>query len=178
MQTIQQSISQSVKLLDAIIAGDIKRQEMEDTLNGLLAEPMSARGFMAALSTSTIALKGDFLQALLASVRKNPDTSYDLIVKNIVMSAMTAQENEAKNADSQGSKAVTMRMLLLARALDEPALKETIATLITAIQNFADEVTGEDGKQYPDKQEYWFEFFHRWHYEPKALRKIVPLLSI
>lgn len=175
MQTIQQSISQSMKLLDAITSGEVVSAEMDRALDQLLADPMAARGFMAALSTSTIAMKGDFLQALLKAVRKHPDISYDLIVKNMVMSAMTAQENESKGNDSQGSKAVTMRMLVLAKALSEQALETTLENLIAAIENFD---KSESELVSNDKQEYWFEFFERWHYEPKNLKKIVPLLSL
>ncbi|NJL71986.1 MAG: hypothetical protein HC888_10495 [Candidatus Competibacteraceae bacterium] len=117
MQTIQQSISDSMRVLEKWTeaqngtAHDVTAAQMLATMRELLANDLSARGFMAALSTSQIDLSGDFLKALKEAVKEHPAVCHDLIVKNIIMSATASiqHRNSGKTEQALASQAVSER---------------------------------------------------------------------
>ncbi|HMY03223.1 MAG TPA: hypothetical protein PKA48_07710, partial [Candidatus Obscuribacter sp.] len=84
MQTIQQSISDSMRVLEKWTEAQnsnttaVSTEEMHATMKELLANDLAARGFMAALSTSPIDLSGNFLKALRQAVQEHPAVSHDL----------------------------------------------------------------------------------------------------
>jgi hypothetical protein len=62
----------------------------------LFSNEVSARGFMAALGTSNVVLSGEANEGLLDGLRQHQEVAYDLLVKNIIMSA-SAAVNHAEN---------------------------------------------------------------------------------
>ncbi|MBI5173039.1 MAG: hypothetical protein SFV17_22080 [Candidatus Obscuribacter sp.] len=188
MQTIQQSISDSMRVLEKWTEAQnstppaVSTEEMLATMKELLASDLAARGFMAALSTSQIDLSGDFLKALKQAVQEHPAVSHDLIVKNIIMSATASiqHKNSGKSEQALASQAVSERNCRLAQLLSNDGLDATLKAASQAIDSF--ETTRADtaaatsaagaSSEAGQTDDYWHSFFRRWGYTRELLQEV------
>lgn len=188
MQTIQQSISDSMRVLEKWTEAQnstppaVSTEEMLATMKELLASDLAARGFMAALSTSQIDLSGDFLKALKQAVQEHPAVSHDLIVKNIIMSATASiqHKNSGKSEQALASQAVSERNCRLAQLLSNDGLDATLKAASQAIDSFqitradaaaATSTTGASSEA-GQTDDYWHNFFRRWGYTRELLQEV------
>lgn len=182
MQTIQQSISDSMRVLENWTEAqnstthDVTAAQMLATMRELLANDLSARGFMAALSTSQIDLSGDFLKALKEAVNEHPAVCHDLIVKNIIMSATASiqHRNSGKTEQALASQAVSERNCRLAQLLRNEGLDATLKAAITAIESFEKRFMDSAAATSETDQtnDYWHKFFRRWGYSRELLLEV------
>ncbi len=182
MQTIQQSISDSMRVLEKWTEAqtgtvhDVTTAEMLATMRELLASDLSARGFMAALSTSQIELSGDFLKALKEAVNEHPTVSHDLIVKNIIMSATASiqHRNSGKTEQALASQAVSERNCRLAELLSNEGLDATLKAASTAIESFEKRLADSSvaTSETDQTNDYWHKFFRRWGYSRELLLEV------
>ena len=194
MQTIQQSISDSMRVLEKWTEAQnsnttaVSTEEMHATMKELLANDLAARGFMAALSTSPIDLSGNFLKALRQAVQEHPAVSHDLIVKNIIMSATASNQhkNSGKTEQALASQAVSERNCRLAQLLSNEDLDATLKAASKAIDSFemtrADTATAASAASASNQtvatsatgqtDDYWHNFFRRWAYTRELLLEV------
>lgn len=176
MQTIQQSISESMKVLEAIESGSLSAEDTRVKVAALLHNELSARGFMAALgvSDSFDQLNDEAMAGLMAGLKSAPEIAYDLLVKNIIMSsaaALSHEENGQEDLKANSDK-VTKRCLLLAQKLDDERLNQKVNDVLAAMKAFQ-----ADPKQVHDSHHLWFTFFERWGYQGRQLEKSRPHLE-
>ncbi len=166
MQTIQQAISDSMKLIASIEEGTMGRSEIAEKVSALFDNEVSARGFMAALGTSSVTLSKDAYAGLLDGLKQHQEVAYDLLVKNIIMSASATLTHEENGKDEMrvSSEQVTTRCLELAKALNDAKLNAKVEEVLAAIHKFQ-----LDPKAKHDSHAMWFDFFERWGYEGRHL---------
>ncbi|CAN5530013.1 hypothetical protein BH11CYA1_BH11CYA1_06070 [soil metagenome] len=171
MQTIQHAISEAMRLIAAIEAGTLSKEEITKQVSELFSNEVSARGFMAALGTSNVVLSGEANEGLLDGLRQHQEVAYDLLVKNIIMSA-SASVNHLENGQAEQaaeSDHVTNRCVEIAKQLNDPALIAKVEEVLAAIHHY--EV---DPKTKHDAHAVWFNFFERWGYEGRHLKAAKP----
>lgn len=171
MQSIQHAISEAMRLIAAIEAGTMSKTEITSQVSQLFDNEVSARGFMAALGTSNVVLSGEANDGLLDGLRQHQEVAYDLLVKNIIMSA-SAAVNHAENGQPEQeaeSDHVTNRCVEIAKQLKDPSLIAKVEEVLAAIHHY--EV---DPKTKHDAHAVWFNFFERWGYEGRHLKAAKP----
>ncbi len=166
MQTIQQAISESMKLIASIEEGTMEKSEITEKVSALFENEVSARGFMAALGTSSVTLSKDAYEGLLDGLKQHQEVAYDLLVKNIIMSASATLTHEENGKEDMrvSSEQVTARCLDLAKALNDAKLNAKVEEVLAAIHTFQ-----LDPKAKHDSHAMWFDFFERWGYEGRHL---------
>lgn len=171
MQSIQHAISEAMRLIAAIEAGSMSKAEITSQVSQLFSNEVSARGFMAALGTSNVVLSGEANEGLLDGLRQHQEVAYDLLVKNIIMSA-SAAVNHAENGHPEQeaeSDHVTNRCVEIAKQLNDPSLIAKVEEVLAAIHHY--EI---DPKTKHDAHAVWFNFFERWGYEGRHLKAAKP----
>lgn len=165
-----------MKVLEAMEKGTMTGSEIEAKVKSLLADEMSARGFMAALSVNNNLDKfGDeSLSALIAALKESGEVAYDLLVKNIIMSSSAAlsHEERGENELKSNSQQVTENCLKLARKVDDERLNSKVDEVLQAIKAFQ-----EDPENPHDSHHFWFTFFERWGYSDRHLEHSKPHLQ-
>ena len=173
MATIQEAMTQGADLLEQAAAGKIDAASFERQLTSLLETPVATRGFMAALATGTIPEKPEVRKILLETIRKNQESTYELILKNIVMPICAAQEHDRQNRPEQAalSRRTCAISEELAELLDDPRLATMADNLLAAIEHFPEHARPATDSSAPERAELdkWYEFFERWHYSRESL---------
>jgi hypothetical protein len=171
--TIQEAMTQGADLLEQAAAGTIDAASFERQLTSLLEAPVAARGLMAALSTGTIPDKAEVRKVLIETIRKNQETTYELILKNIVMPLCAAQEHDRQNRPEQAalSRRTCSNTQELAKLLDDPRLAKMADNLLAAIEHFPEQArpATDSSAHERDELDKWYEFFERWHYSRESL---------
>ncbi|MBU6452993.1 MAG: hypothetical protein KGS72_14505 [Cyanobacteria bacterium REEB67] len=173
MATIQEAMTQGATLLEQAVEGTVDAVSFERQLSALLQAPVAARGFMAALSIGTIPQKPEVRKVLLETLRKNKETTYELVLKNIVMPICAAQEHDKQNRPEQAalSRRTCANSEELAALLDDQYLAKMAGNLLIAIEHFPDRAKQATTLDVRDQAEIdkWYEFFERWHYSRESL---------
>jgi len=166
MQTIQQAISESMKLIASIEEGALGKAEITNKVSALFDNELSARGFMAALGSSKVKLSEESYAGLLEGLKEHKDIAYDLLVKNIIMSSSASLTHEENGKEDMrvSSEEVTARCLDIARALNDVKLNAKVEEVLAAIHTFEQDPVAKH-----DTHAMWFDFFERWGYEGRHL---------
>ena len=172
MASIQEAMSNSAKLLDAAANGALEPAVLTAEVTKLLASSLGARGFMAALATSDLPQDKTIRAALIEGIRAGKESSYELIIKNIIMASCSAQEHEKNGRLDQAklSRATSTCSLELAGLLQDSSLAELSRQALLAIDHWP---PGEATQTAMDPEDpaliTWQAFFERWGYSRQYL---------
>jgi|GEM_PF-694179 len=175
MASIQEAMSNSTRLLEAAEKGTIAPDKLAIEVESLLANNLSARGFMAALATGELPRDPKIQSALLKGISAGKANSYELIVKNIVMSGCSAIEHEknGRKKEAEGSRATSASSIELARLLADPDLDALAKEAHNAIQA---KTSGQSENNSAPQSDIWFKFFERWGYSNESLQLVADSL--
>jgi len=194
MATIQEAMSNSAKLLEAATNGTVEPAALTAEVTKLLASGLSARGFMAALTTGDLPKDVKIRAALIAGIKAGKESAYELIIKNIIMSGCSANAHEKNGRieEARRSRATSDSSLELARLLNDSSLAALAQEALEAIAhwplsateaaNQAETAVAGDQAEALTKNANltnWHKFFERWGYSQSYLEAVKePLASI
>jgi hypothetical protein len=169
MPTIAEAMRAAATLIESAEAGTIDPHTFENETTAMLKDPLTARGFMAALATNPLPEDAGVKDAAVKAIRGTRESSYGLIIKNIVMATCAGKQHALGGFEREAalSQATAANSCQLAVLLKDPELAAMASDLLSAISHWP--------KREDDNP--WYDFFERWHYSKNFLLEAVPLLS-
>ncbi len=172
----EEAIELSTRLIKNLNSHSISEPDFMREAELLLRDVASARGFFVALLTGDWPFGDEIPQTIVEAIRRTAIPSYDLLIKNIVMSTAARVEHlRAERANqAQGSLVVTKRCLFILKELkDDDRLKELLMKITVAIET---KNGSESQKSFAVEPGEYIAFLERWKYDARQLRESLSVL--
>jgi hypothetical protein len=153
----------AANLIDAVENNETSISEAKTQLEELLRTSNGARGFFVSFLTGHSKLSQNVPPEFLDEFKVHADLVYDLLIKNVVMSASTGYANLlAGEADTaRKSLAVSEKTMAIIKGLRDPAMVKIIDLMIESIDILL------NGAK--DAESMYCQFLRRWGYDKAQL---------
>jgi len=168
--TFEESIKETNKLLSSLGQATTDNARCFEQVGEYIQTVDGARGFFVALLTGDAQVADEPPCEMIAALEKSPDTTSDLLTKNLVMSTMMALTHR-RNADheaEQGSQKVSRRCMCLIEKVELPQLTSRLKEMSQAIENAL------SGQEDDSKDS---AFLKRWKYDAEQMALASQALS-
>lgn len=139
---------------------DLRKKTIED----LLKDPQSARGFFIALLTDSASLGDDLPNWLVESIGKGGEHIPDLLAKNLVMSTTMklTHERQKDQENAAGSEMVARRTTSIIRAVNQDDVRVKLKEMRTSLKL---------------KTGVYADFLKRWQYDDEQVAAAIAALD-
>lgn len=174
MLTFPEAISESASLIHQL--EEDPQRDVKEKLSEILQSSEGARGFLVSLLTENWRFGDHIPSKLIGGIKEAKHITFDLLVKNLVMSTTMrlTHERNRNHEQAQGSIRVARRTKYIISNIKDADLQDCLSSMRNAVQTRLEDLmvqAGSTGVQSDtvEKEKEFVSFLEKWKYDQEQL---------